>query len=53
LGCTSFLLDTAKFAHAAQHLYKSAGFEEIDPYPESEIDSVMRPYWMYMEKKEN
>ena len=36
-GCQSFKLDTPKFSVAAQHLYKSVGFEETEKYPESEI----------------
>ena len=52
LGCSSFKLSTPKFAHAAQHLYRSAGFKEGDEYPESEIHQDLRQYWIYMEKKE-
>jgi ribosomal protein S18 acetylase RimI-like enzyme len=53
LGCSSFLLDTPKFAYAAQHVYKSAGFKERERYPESVIQPVFQPYWIYMEKKED
>lgn len=52
LGCSSFKLSTPKFAHAAQHLYRSAGFKEGDEYPESEIHPELRQYWIYMEKNE-
>jgi ribosomal protein S18 acetylase RimI-like enzyme len=51
-GCSSFLLDTAKFMTAAQHIYRKAGFKEIEDYPESEIPSVFRQYYIFMEKKE-
>jgi ribosomal protein S18 acetylase RimI-like enzyme len=51
-GYTSFMLDTPKWAHAAQHIYKSAGFKEIEEYPESQIPPEYRQYWMFMEKKE-
>ena len=50
-GCSSFLLDTAKFMTAAQHIYKSAGFIERKEYPESEVPAIFRPYWLFMEKK--
>jgi hypothetical protein len=32
-------------------LYKSAGFKEIDDYPESEIPVDWRHYWIFMEMK--
>ena len=51
-GCTTFRLSTARFAIAAQHVFRSAGFKEIDEYPETEVAPVMRQYWIYMEKKE-
>jgi GNAT superfamily N-acetyltransferase len=51
-GFTSFLLDTAKFSFA-HYLYRSVGFKEIDPYPESEIPQEFRKYWFFMEKKES
>jgi ribosomal protein S18 acetylase RimI-like enzyme len=51
-GCSSFLLETAKFCTAAQHIYKSAGFRERREYPESEVPATFRPYWLFMEKKE-
>ena len=52
-GCTEFMLDTPKWAYTAQHIYKSAGFKEIEEYPESEIPPEFRSYWMYMKKKNN
>jgi len=48
-GCSTFVLDTAKFMTAAQHIYKSAGFKERKEYPESEIPAAFRPYWLFME----
>ena len=51
-GCPSFRLDTPKWAHAAQHLYRSSGFTEREAYPESEIPPMFQPYWIWMEKKE-
>jgi ribosomal protein S18 acetylase RimI-like enzyme len=52
LGCSFFLLDTAKFMAAAQHIYRSVGFKERDPYPESKPPEMVRPYWIWMEKKD-
>ena len=49
-GCSSFRLDTPKWAHAAQHIYRSAGFKEREEYPESEIPPNLRSYWLFMEK---
>jgi len=51
-GCSTFLLDTAKFMTAAQHIYRSVGFKEREEYPESEIPEAFRPYWLFMEKVE-
>ncbi len=50
-GCSTFMLSTPKFAHAAQHLYRSAGFTERGEYPETEVPPDFRSYWIYMEKK--
>ena len=50
-GLSRILLDTGQFMTAAQHVYRSAGFQERDEYSESEVPIPMRPYWIYMEKK--
>ena len=50
-GYTEFMLDTPKWASAAQHIYKSAGFKEIEEYPESEIPPEIKSYWMFMKRK--
>lgn len=50
-GCSRILLDTGQFMTAAQHVYRSAGFQERDEYSESEVPIPMRPFWIYMEKK--
>jgi len=50
LGCVRFILATPKFAHAAQHLYKKAGFIEKEDIPEADIGVFWRPYFMFMEK---
>lgn len=52
LGCTTFKLSTPKFACAAQHLYRSAGFKETGEYPESEVPPNLRQFWIYMEKRD-
>ncbi len=44
-------LDSARFMFAAHSLYRSSGFREIDPYPESEIPEEFQPNWIFMEKK--
>jgi GNAT superfamily N-acetyltransferase len=49
-GWRSFILDTPKFAYAAHGLYRSVGFNDREPYPESEVPQPFIPYWMYMEK---
>ena len=50
-GCSSFLLDSPRWSHAAHHIYRSTGFEERGEYPESEVPPIFRSYWLYMEKK--
>lgn len=52
LGCSTFRLSTAKFARAAQHLYRSAGFRETEEYQESEVPPSLRQFWIYMEKRD-
>ena len=43
-------LDSARFMEAAHSLYRSAGFQEIDPYEESEIPPEFQEHWIFMEK---
>jgi GNAT superfamily N-acetyltransferase len=42
-------LDSARFMEAAHALYRSAGFNEIEPYPESEIPPEFQEHWVFME----
>jgi len=35
----------------AHYLYRSAGFQEIEPYPESEIPPEFQRYWVFMERQ--
>ena len=51
-GCSTFWLETAKFMTVAQHIYRSAGFQEMEEYAETEVPTIFRPYWLFMEKKE-
>lgn len=49
LGYSKIRLDTAIFAKEAQKLYRSFGFQEIVPYPESDIPEVLHSKWIFME----
>lgn len=51
LGYTSLWLDSGPFMKAAQHLYRSAGFVEIERYPEAESPDIEGMPWSFMEKK--
>ena len=48
-GFTLFQLESAKFQQEAHALYRSFGFQEIDPYPENEIPENFRKHWIFME----
>lgn len=52
-GCSLVVLETSKFMTVAQHIYRSAGFSEREEYPESETPPILRPYQLFMEKKES
>ena len=52
IGYIHLRLDSARFMHAAHKLYCSAGFEEIDPYPESEIPAQFQSNWIFMEREQ-
>jgi GNAT superfamily N-acetyltransferase len=49
-GCTGFGLSTPKFAYAAHHVYKSAGFEDVDFIDGIEIAEWVAPYYLLMYK---
>jgi len=49
-GFSTIRLDTGKFMNAAQHVYRSAGFQEREKYPETEVPEVFLPHWLFMEK---
>ena len=48
-GYARVRLDTGFFMPEAQKLYQSLGFEEIAPYPESEVPEDMRQHFIFME----
>ena len=49
-GYSKACLDTGVFMKAAQKVYRSAGFHDIDKYPETEVPKEVRHNWIYMEK---
>jgi GNAT superfamily N-acetyltransferase len=49
-GYQSLRLDSPDFMDAAHALYRSSGFADIKPYPESEIPDEYKGYWVFMEK---
>jgi GNAT superfamily N-acetyltransferase len=48
-GLKGVQLDSPEFMTDAHRLYRSRGFERIDPYPESEIPEEHRAHWIFME----
>jgi GNAT superfamily N-acetyltransferase len=50
IGYPCVRLDNARFMKKAHALYRSAGFTEIEPYPESEIPSDFQKHWVFMEQ---
>ena len=51
IGYPTVRLDSARFMKAAHTLYRSAGFREIEPYPESEIPPEFQEHWIFMERR--
>jgi GNAT superfamily N-acetyltransferase len=49
IGYSRIHLDSVRFMKEAHALYRSMGFREIDPYPESEIPEEFRSNWVFME----
>ena len=43
-------LDSPDFMTAAHALYRSEGFVDIGPYPESEIPDQYKSHWVFMER---
>ena len=49
-GFSSLRLDTGDFMAAAHQVYRSAGFQEREQYPESEVPIFFLHHWLFMEK---
>jgi len=47
-GFTSIRLDSARFMLDAHALYRSFGFTDIPPYPESEVPPQLHADWLFM-----
>jgi GNAT superfamily N-acetyltransferase len=47
-GFTSIRLDSARFMLHAHALYRSFGFTDISPYPESEVPPQFHADWLFM-----
>jgi GNAT superfamily N-acetyltransferase len=50
-GYERVVLDSPDFLAAAHSLYRSIGFMEIEPYPESEIPEEWFPRWLFMGRR--
>ena len=48
-GATNVLLDTGVYDTAAQGLYRSLGFREIEGYPEGESDPDLKHFLLFMQ----
>ena len=48
IGYTTVRLDSTRYMTSAHALYRSFGFKEIDPYPESEIPEQYHSHWVFM-----
>src|SRR5262245_4033350 len=49
-GYARVRLDSPDFMTAAHALYRSTGFADIEPYPESEIPDEYKAHWVFMER---
>ena len=49
IGYPRMRLDSTRFMAEVHSLYRSVGFCEIEPYPESEIPEELRQHWIFME----
>ncbi len=49
-GYARVRLDSPDFMTAAHGLYRSSGFVESGPYPESEIPDEYKSHWVFMER---
>jgi GNAT superfamily N-acetyltransferase len=51
IGYPRVRLDSTRFMKTAHVLYQSLGFQDIDPYEESEIPPQYWSHWRFMEKQ--
>lgn len=49
IGYEGIRLDSTRYMTNAHGLYRSFGFREIEPYPESEIPLEYHAHWIFME----
>jgi GNAT superfamily N-acetyltransferase len=49
VGYRMIRLDSTRYMANAHDLYRSFGFQEIAPYPESEIPKEYHVHWIFME----
>lgn len=49
IGYSKIRLDSTRFMKEAHALYRSFGFQDVEPYPESEIPEEYRSHWIFME----
>src|SRR5574341_301690 len=49
IGYERLRLDSARFMKEAHQLYRAIGFQEIQPYPGSEIPREFQQHWIFME----
>jgi GNAT superfamily N-acetyltransferase len=50
-GYSRARLDSPRFMTAAHALYRSSGFLDIEPYAESEIPDMYKPFLIFMERE--
>jgi GNAT superfamily N-acetyltransferase len=50
-GYQRIRLDSPDFMTTAHALYRSGGFNDIEPYPESEIPDAYKAHWAFMERR--
>ena len=51
IGYETIRLDSTKYMTEAHNLYRSFGFQEIEPYPESEIPEEYYAHWVFMKNQ--
>ena len=49
-GYERLVLDSPRCMHVAHTLYRSAGFVEVSPYPQTKIPPGFWQYWLFMER---